>query len=224
DAQRKSNFSLQQPQEQLRVALGQTLTLSCTTSGDGPTGPVMWLKGWGSENKTIYDQRSPSPRVARVVSQSSTDFSIHIRDVQPEDAGTYYCVKFKRSVGQGDALQIFQYGRGTVVSVHDTTMAPGMVAAAVVLSLLLLLLVALCMYRRKRRREAGGQSLARACCAETPSTNRLVPTTPCPVLPSSKEDTTIHYADLQPLPMAPWHGRSPGTTCSEYASLRVAAR
>lgn len=41
---------------------------------------------------------------------------------------------------------------------------------------------------------------------------------------SSKEDNDIHYADLQPLPAAPWHGRSPGTACSEYASVRVAAK
>ncbi|NXP77317.1 SHPS1 phosphatase, partial [Ramphastos sulfuratus] len=230
-AQKKWSFRLQQPQEQLWVALGQILTLTCTTSGDAPPGPVKWLKGWGSENQTIYDQTSPSPRVTRLVNGSNTDFSIHIRDVQPEDAGTYYCVKFRRSVGRG--IEIFQHGKGTVVSVHDTTMVPGIVAAAVVPFLLVLLLfgllVALCMYRRKRRKEAGSQRLSRACCAETPSTTRLVPTTSalhwCPVpLQHSKEDTTIHYADLQPLPTAPWHGRSPGTTCSEYASVRVAAK
>lgn len=41
---------------------------------------------------------------------------------------------------------------------------------------------------------------------------------------SSKEDNEIHYADLQPLPAAPRRGRSPGTACSEYASIRVAAK
>ncbi|NXG49535.1 SHPS1 phosphatase, partial [Psilopogon haemacephalus] len=103
---------------------GQNITLSCTTSGDGPVGSVEWLKGRGSGNKTIYDQMSPSPRVTRVVSQSNTDFSILIRDVQPEDAGTYYCVKLKRTVGQGGALQIFQHGKGTVVSVHAKPSIP----------------------------------------------------------------------------------------------------
>ncbi|XP_054247877.1 signal-regulatory protein beta-2-like [Indicator indicator] len=217
-AQKKWSLRLQQPQEQLWVTVGQMLTLTCSISGEGPPGPVEWLKGWGSENKTIYAQTSSSPRVTRVVNGSNVDFSIQIRDVQPEDAGTYYCVKFTRTVGLGAGLQVFQHGKGTVVSVHDTALAPGMVAAAVVLFLLLLLglLVTLCMYRRKHRGQADSQSLSRACCAETPSTTRLQQ--------SSKEDTTIHYADLQPLPTAPWCGRSPGTTCSEYASVRIAAK
>lgn len=41
---------------------------------------------------------------------------------------------------------------------------------------------------------------------------------------SSKEDNDIHYADLQPLPTAPRHSRTPGAACSEYASIRVAAK
>jgi len=39
-----------------------------------------------------------------------------------------------------------------------------------------------------------------------------------------EEDGDIHYADLQPLPAAPRHGRSAGAACSEYASVRVAAK
>ncbi|KAI1233432.1 Signal-regulatory protein beta-1 isoform 3 [Lamprotornis superbus] len=71
------------------------LTLNCTTSGMVIAGAVRWLKGWGSENKTIYDLRDkPLPRVMRAVAGSDTDFTIHIRNVQPEDMGTYYCVKF----------------------------------------------------------------------------------------------------------------------------------
>ncbi|XP_068006399.1 signal-regulatory protein delta-like isoform X2 [Melanerpes formicivorus] len=231
DAQKNSPLRLEQPQKQLWVTVGQMLTLSCTISGEGHPGPVKWLKGWGSENKTIYDQTSSSPRVTRVVDGSNEDFSIQIRDVQPEDAGTYYCVKFTRSVQPGAALQVFQHGKGTVVSVQDTPLVPGMVAAAVVLFFLLLLLlgllVAFCMYRRKRRGQAGSQSLSRACCAETPSPTREVldaETSHLPSQQSSKEDTTIHYADLQPLPSAPWRGRSPGTARSEYASVRVAAK
>ncbi|KFV64450.1 Signal-regulatory protein beta-1 isoform 3, partial [Dryobates pubescens] len=218
---------LEQPQKQLWVKAGQMLTLSCTISGEGPPGPVEWLKGWGSENKTIYAQTSSSPRVTRVEGGSNEDFSIQIRDVQPEDAGTYYCVKFMRRGRPGAALQVFQHGQGTVVSVQDTPLVPGMVAAAAVLFLLLGLLVAFCMYRRKRRGQAGSQSLSRACCAETPSPSREVldaETSHLPSQQSSKEDTTIHYADLQPLPSAPWRGGSPGTARSEYASVRVAAK
>ncbi|NXY78440.1 SHPS1 phosphatase, partial [Glareola pratincola] len=115
------NFQLQQPQDEVSVRAGETLTLTCTTSGNVPPGPVKWLKGWGSGNQTVYDQTGSSPRVTRAVAESNTDFTIHIRDVQPEDAGTYYCVKF-RKVLQGNEL--LQRGNGTEVSVHAKPTAP----------------------------------------------------------------------------------------------------
>ncbi|KAM6243099.1 uncharacterized protein M6G45_011455 [Spheniscus humboldti] len=224
-------------------------------SGGGPPGAVRWLKGLGSGNKTVYEQKGSFPRVTRVVSESDTDFSIHIRDVRAEDAGTYYCVKFSKSLLGGD--EVLQHGRGTVVSLHETALVPSMVAAAVVLCFLLLLsfFIALCMYRRKRRGEVGSQCLARLaatgsflpiplrCCAGTsgtPSSAVLdaetshVPSQDfscdsihhlCALLQqSSREDNDIHYADLQPLPVAPQHSRSPSAACSEYASIRVAAQ
>ncbi|NXP02443.1 SHPS1 phosphatase, partial [Thinocorus orbignyianus] len=120
-------FELQQPQQKVSVNAGETLTLTCTTSKIGPPGPVRWLKGWGSGNQTIYDQTGSFPRVTRAVNGSDTDFSIHIRDVQPEDAGTYYCVKFRR-VTVGD--EVFQRGNGTEVSIlakptHPVVSGPG---------------------------------------------------------------------------------------------------
>ncbi|NXW54858.1 SHPS1 phosphatase, partial [Eurystomus gularis] len=108
-------FRLQQPQDKVSVTAGETLTLTCTTTGQGPLGPTKWLKGWGSENKTIYDQTSSFPRVMRVVNGSNMDFSIRIGNVQSEDAGTYYCVKFGKSVNRG--LEIVDRGKGTEVSV-----------------------------------------------------------------------------------------------------------
>ncbi|XP_054247876.1 tyrosine-protein phosphatase non-receptor type substrate 1-like [Indicator indicator] len=121
-AQRSWSLRLQQPQEQLVSTAGQTIILSCTISGEGPPGPVKWLKGWGTENKTIYAQTSSSPRVTRVVNESNTDFSIQIRDVQPEDAGTYYCIKFVKFLFGPDI--VFQHGKGTVVSVHAKPTQP----------------------------------------------------------------------------------------------------
>ncbi|XP_029816261.1 tyrosine-protein phosphatase non-receptor type substrate 1-like [Manacus vitellinus] len=56
-----------------------------------------------------------APRVTRAVSGSDTDFTIHIRDVQPEDVGTYYCVKFTKSLTGGN--EVFRRGTGTEVSV-----------------------------------------------------------------------------------------------------------
>ncbi|XP_069658360.1 tyrosine-protein phosphatase non-receptor type substrate 1-like isoform X2 [Haliaeetus albicilla] len=238
-AQVGPDFELQQPQDKVSVAAGETLTLTCTMSAAGPLGPVKWLKGWGSGNKTVYDQTGTFPRVTRVVSHSNTDFSIRIRDVRPEDAGTYYCVKFNKMVS---GVEMFRHGKGTVVSLHDRALVPSMVAAAVLLCFLVLLglFVTLCIYRRKRRGEAESQRLARLaavgsflpirlrCCAGTPGTpsNEIVDaeTSHLPCQQSSKEDNDIHYADLQPLPTAPRHSRTPGAACSEYASIRVAAK
>ncbi|KAM6053256.1 uncharacterized protein LJ206_016336 [Theristicus caerulescens] len=115
-AQEGQGFQLQQPQDKVSVAAGQTLTLTCTTSGEGPAGPVRWLKGWGSGNKTVYDQKDPSSHKMRVAAESSTDFSIRIRDVGPEDSGTYYCVRFRKSLDGAD--EVFQRGKGTEVSVQ----------------------------------------------------------------------------------------------------------
>ncbi|NWI37226.1 SHPS1 phosphatase, partial [Picathartes gymnocephalus] len=109
-------FSLQQPQAKVLVTAGETLTLNCTTSGNADPGPMRWLKGWGSGNKTVYDQRGYSlPRVMRAVNKSNTDFTIHIRNVQPEDMDTYYCVKFvKTFTGE----EVSHRGKGTEVSVQ----------------------------------------------------------------------------------------------------------
>ncbi|KAM6054116.1 uncharacterized protein VSU04_011400 [Chlamydotis macqueenii] len=120
----------------------------------------------------------------------------------------------------------------------ESAPVPSMVAAAVVLCFLLLLSlsIALCMYRRKRRGEAESQGLAGPtamgiplrCCARTPGSPSSevldAETSHLPSQRSSKEEKEIHYADLQPLPAAPRHGRSAGAACSEYASIRVAAK
>ncbi|NWR28367.1 SHPS1 phosphatase, partial [Tachuris rubrigastra] len=240
-AQGSQDFKLHQPQNKMSVKAGDTLTLNCTVSGSSEPGPVKWLKGWGSGNRTIYeDTGSASPRVTRAVNRSNIDFTIHIRDVQPEDVGTYYCVKFRKSTS--GVNEVFQRGNGTEVSLLEAAAVPGIVAAVVVLCVLLLLLVllvALCLYRRKRRGRVGSPCPAGLaamgsfppaplqCCAGTPSTHSEVLDAESSHLPSqqsSKEESNIHYADLQVLPTAPQRGRSAGTACTEYASLRVAAK
>ncbi|KAM6378680.1 signal-regulatory protein beta-1-like [Pluvialis apricaria] len=124
-AQGSEGFELQQPQDKVSVAVGKTLTLTCITSSRGPAGPVRWLKGLGSGNQTIYDQTVYIPGVSRASDGSNTNFTIHIRDVCPQDAGTYYCVKFKRSV-LGDV--VLRHGKGTEVSVHGASLlsSPGL--------------------------------------------------------------------------------------------------
>ncbi|NWW61976.1 SHPS1 phosphatase, partial [Ifrita kowaldi] len=117
------NFKLHQPQDKVVVMAGQTLTLNCTMSRLAAPGPVRWLKGIGSGNKTVYDQTEGSlPRVMRAVPGSDTDFTIHIRNVQPEDTGTYYCVKFGRTLTGGE--EVLQRGNGTEVSVHAKPSPP----------------------------------------------------------------------------------------------------
>ncbi|NWR23590.1 SHPS1 phosphatase, partial [Emberiza fucata] len=242
DAQAGQGFTLQQPQAKVSVAVGETLTLNCITSGSAGPGPVKWLKGWGSGNTIVYDQNNedPSSRVTMAVPGSDTDFTIRIRNFQPDDVGTYYCVKFVKDVTGED--KVFRRGSGTEVSVQEAALVPGTVAAAVVFCFLLLLLslfVALCMYRRKRQGGVGSPCPARTvtmgsfssvplqCCAGTPGTPSEVLDAESSHLPSqqsSKEENSIHYADLQPLPPAPRRGRSPGTAPTEYASLRVAAK
>ncbi|EOA93717.1 Tyrosine-protein phosphatase non-receptor type substrate 1, partial [Anas platyrhynchos] len=115
DARAGQGFELHQPQKEVSVRVGETLTLSCIVTEGGPVGPVKWLKGWGSGSETIYDQKDSSTRGMRAVAVSNTDFTILISDVRPEDAGTYYCVKF-RKVPTGDEL--YRRGDGTVVLVQ----------------------------------------------------------------------------------------------------------
>ncbi|KAL9835137.1 LOW QUALITY PROTEIN: signal-regulatory protein beta-1-like [Geothlypis trichas] len=124
DAQAGQGFILQQPQAKVMVTAGENLTLICLASGTAGPGPVKWLKGWGSGNKTVYDPRNedPSSRVTVAASDSNTDFTIHIRNVQPEDMGTYYCVKFVKDVSGEDKL--FKRGDGTEVSVQAKPSPP----------------------------------------------------------------------------------------------------
>uniref|UniRef100_A0A8D2M7U6 Ig-like domain-containing protein n=1 Tax=Zonotrichia albicollis TaxID=44394 RepID=A0A8D2M7U6_ZONAL len=133
DAQAGQAFTVQQPQAKVTVTAGETLTLICITSGVAGPGPVMWLKGWGNENKTVYDpnNRDPSSRVTVAVPGSDTNFTIHISNVQPEDMGTYYCVKFVK--GSTGADEVFRRGSGTEVTpcpaLGPTSTAPGLYKA-----------------------------------------------------------------------------------------------
>ncbi|XP_067163907.1 signal-regulatory protein beta-1-like isoform X3 [Apteryx mantelli] len=226
----------QQLQEKLQVLVGQTFTLCCTVAGDAAAGAVKWLKPSGGRNETIYAQKGSFPRVTRAANGSNTDFTIHISDARPEDAGTYYCVKLQA----GSEERVSCSGAGTAVSVHERGPFPGVAVAAAtaLLSILLLVfLIAFCVYRRKRGGERGaGRGLPRAPLtppllrsaggsAGSPSTR--VPDTETSAPPGQRcggADADLHYADLQHLPAAPRRAPGPGTAGSEYASIRVAAR
>ncbi|POI22062.1 hypothetical protein CIB84_014191 [Bambusicola thoracicus] len=231
------SFEVQQPEKRVWVIVGQTLTLTCMVTESGPPGPVKWLKSWGSNNQIVYDQKGSSHRVTRAVNESNTDFTIRIEDIHPEDAGTYYCVKFHK---KNSVDEVLGRGRGTEVSVYETPPFPSVeVAAAVLCFILLICILAFCLYRRKQRGGERSQHVAEVttgscspfpvpCCAGSPGTpsNELqdVENPKLPHQQSSEVDKDIHYADLQPLPAARWPSRSPGAERSEYASIRGAAK
>ncbi|XP_066240296.1 signal-regulatory protein beta-2 isoform X2 [Saccopteryx leptura] len=101
-----------QPQELVLATTGDTVFLNCTVLGDGPPGPIRWFRGAGLSREAIYNFQGLSQPNVTAVRASSTDFSIVLRGVSPEYAGTYYCVKFQRKLnrqhlsGQGTRLRV----------------------------------------------------------------------------------------------------------------------
>ncbi|XP_058033195.1 tyrosine-protein phosphatase non-receptor type substrate 1-like [Ahaetulla prasina] len=90
---------LSQPQRSVSVVKGEVLHLECKVSGDHTPGPVKWYLGEGPQRKLIYldvQTDEKEERITRNFPGSSTDFTISIRNVTLEDAGTYYCVKEKK--------------------------------------------------------------------------------------------------------------------------------
>ncbi|XP_026550109.1 tyrosine-protein phosphatase non-receptor type substrate 1-like, partial [Notechis scutatus] len=108
------NIEVTQLPENISVNPGETLTLRCTVTGGNLPGGVRWYKGLDRKQTPIFsDKGGASNRGIRVIPGSNTDFSINIQNVQPEDAGTYYCVKFRAGVPERELAS----GKGTLVSV-----------------------------------------------------------------------------------------------------------
>ncbi|XP_062059944.1 signal-regulatory protein beta-1-like [Lepus europaeus] len=114
-----------QPDRWASVAEGNTVTLRCTMNTLVPVGPTKWFRGAGPDRKEIYSFKGGHyPRVTNVsdtTKRNNTDFSIRIRDITPADAGTYYCVKFRKQ--GGDDVE-FKSGGGTQVSVSAKPSTP----------------------------------------------------------------------------------------------------
>uniref|UniRef100_H0XBH8 Ig-like domain-containing protein n=1 Tax=Otolemur garnettii TaxID=30611 RepID=H0XBH8_OTOGA len=106
-----------QPDRSMSVAAGETAILRCTVTSPVPVGPINWFKGTGRDRELIYSQKVHSPRVTNisdVTKRDNLDFSIRISNITPADAGTYYCVKFRRATPENVE---FKSGPGTEVSV-----------------------------------------------------------------------------------------------------------
>ncbi|XP_057558705.1 signal-regulatory protein beta-2-like [Hippopotamus amphibius kiboko] len=113
-------FQVNQPESSVSAKPGDVITLGCSIPALFPAGPVLWFKVTGLEQKLIYRfNGSQFPRVSPVVNPmaNQTDYSTHISDVSPKDAGTYYCVKLR--IGHPDMEYIS--GPGTHVSVSGAT-------------------------------------------------------------------------------------------------------
>ncbi|XP_019365320.1 PREDICTED: tyrosine-protein phosphatase non-receptor type substrate 1, partial [Gavialis gangeticus] len=113
-------YQVLQSQGPVSVSAGETLELNCTVPLRGPVGPVKWFMGSGSGRLLVYADTGSLPRVTRAVPSSTSDYSINISDVRPEDAGTYYCVKFTK----GSPDEEYRSGAGTAVSVSASPSAP----------------------------------------------------------------------------------------------------
>uniref|UniRef100_A0A8C9QMA0 Ig-like domain-containing protein n=1 Tax=Spermophilus dauricus TaxID=99837 RepID=A0A8C9QMA0_SPEDA len=108
-----------QPEKPVSVAAGESATLHCTVTTLHPVGPIWWFKGAGPGRELIYKFLGGHfPRVTNVsdaTTRDNRDFSIHISNVTPADAGTYYCVKFQRST---PVDKEYKSGPGTELSVR----------------------------------------------------------------------------------------------------------
>ncbi|XP_061486895.1 tyrosine-protein phosphatase non-receptor type substrate 1-like isoform X2 [Rhineura floridana] len=110
-----------QPPGPLSVSAGETLTLNCDLIGRSPPGGVRWHKGSDRKQPPIYsDLEAYSSRATRIYNVSQTDFSIRLSNIRPEDAGTYYCVKYRA----GSPETEYRSGAGTEVSVIATPSQP----------------------------------------------------------------------------------------------------
>ncbi|XP_069863020.1 signal-regulatory protein beta-1-like [Dipodomys merriami] len=101
------------------VAAGETAMLRCTVTSLLPVGPIQWFRGKGPRQESIFHFKEPhNPRITPVsdpTQRDNMDFSILIRNVTPADAGTYYCVRFRKTATEGD--KEFKSGPGTELSV-----------------------------------------------------------------------------------------------------------
>ncbi|XP_053429815.1 tyrosine-protein phosphatase non-receptor type substrate 1-like isoform X2 [Nycticebus coucang] len=113
-----------QPDRSVPVAAGETATLRCTMTSQVPVGPISWFKGTGRDRELIYSQKVHPSRVTNITDHTkrdNLDFSIRISNITPADAGTYYCVKFKRATPE---TVEFKSGPGTEVSVSAKPSVP----------------------------------------------------------------------------------------------------
>ncbi|XP_049725265.1 signal-regulatory protein beta-1-like isoform X5 [Elephas maximus indicus] len=119
----EENLQVTQPKKSVLVAAGEAITLPCFVSSVQPMGPIKWFKGTGPDRKLAYCFQVGLacvrlfPRVRNLTDHTKSNnknFSIRMSDITPADAGTYFCVKFRK--GNPDDVE-FKSGPGTRVTV-----------------------------------------------------------------------------------------------------------
>uniref|UniRef100_A0A2K5Q1R4 Ig-like domain-containing protein n=1 Tax=Cebus imitator TaxID=2715852 RepID=A0A2K5Q1R4_CEBIM len=120
----EEELQVMQPEKSVSVAAGETATLLCTVTSLVPVGPIQWFRGAGPGRELIYTQKEGYfPRVTTVADQTkrnNMDHSIRISNITPADAGTYYCVKFRKGTPDTE----LKSGPGTELSVRAKPSAP----------------------------------------------------------------------------------------------------
>ncbi|XP_029391954.1 tyrosine-protein phosphatase non-receptor type substrate 1 isoform X6 [Mus pahari] len=210
-----------QPEKSVSVAAGNSTVLNCTVTSLSPVGPIRWYRGVGQNRELIYRFTGDTfPRITNVsdaTKRNNMDFSIRISNVTPDDAGTYYCVKFQKGPSEPDTE--IQSGGGTEIYVlgdnatHNWTVVIGVGVACALL--VVLLMAALYLLRIKQKKAKGSTSSTRL---HEPEKNAREITQ----IQDTNDINDITYADLnlpkekKPAPRAPEPNNH-----TEYASIET---
>ncbi|XP_047397113.1 signal-regulatory protein beta-1-like isoform X2 [Sciurus carolinensis] len=88
-----------QPMRSVSVAAGQSVTLPCMVTFPLPVGSVKWFRGTERNRQLIYNfKEGHFPRITSmsdITKRNNRNFSIHISNLTPADAGTYYCLMLR---------------------------------------------------------------------------------------------------------------------------------
>ncbi|XP_051835456.1 signal-regulatory protein beta-1-like [Antechinus flavipes] len=116
----QEEFQVLQPDDHVSGIEGDTILLHCMVSDFPLVGPVKWFKGKEPQREEIFNFRDIyDRRKAIAFPPSNTNFSISISHITPEDAGTYYCVKFRKF-----PYEEFKSGSGTKLTVKIKPSVP----------------------------------------------------------------------------------------------------
>ncbi|XP_032074525.1 signal-regulatory protein beta-1-like [Thamnophis elegans] len=81
--------------EAVTITAGKTLILTCILTQGYVPSSVEWYKDLGNDQKIIYRESDKFSRWERFVPGSPADFSVRLKNIGPEDSGTYCCSMVK---------------------------------------------------------------------------------------------------------------------------------